>query len=356
MNILVTQLRYGFFQRAKTVSYKLCCVATLAMFVLLSMLMPAMSFAEATAPQAIPLFTQVKESETQLAKRFELREAVESPFAYELGMGYRQDNLGWSIASGGVNIASEVNWKKSNIMQIRGAAKFNFWDGWQLRGVASSGAVKSGANRDSDYAGNNRTQEFLRSDNKTGGAVRDLSISLGRKFRFFESASAEGVQLVPQAGWSIHRQSLTMRDGQQTLPANGTLLTGLNNTYDTNWQGAWLGVDALLGLGDSVALTSTLEYHWVDYTADANWNLRNDLAHPISFKHIARGRGIVASVGATYRISRNFQLNVSLEQQRWSTATGYDQTFFVYGVTSYYSLNPVSWDSRSLMLTAKYQF
>lgn len=356
MNILVLTSRYILLRSAKAITLKLFYAATDAMVILFLVLMPAPSFAEETTPQAIPIFTQVKESETQLAKRFELREAVESTFAYELGVGYRQDNLGWSIAGGGVNIASEVNWKKSNIAQIRGVAKFNFWDGWQLRGIAASGAVRSGVNRDSDYAGSNRTQEFLRSDNKTGGSVRDLSIGLGRKFRFFESASADGLQLVPLAGWSIHQQSLTMRDGQQTLPANGTLLTGLNNTYDTNWQGAWVGMDAVLGLGASVTLTSTLEYHWVDYTADANWNLRNDLAHPVSFKHFASGRGIVASVGAAYRISRNFQLNLSLEQQRWSTDAGYDQTFFVYGVTRNYTLNPVSWDTRSLMLTAKYQF
>ena len=64
---------------------------------------------------------------------------------------------------------------------MRAAAKVNLWNDWMLRGVYSTGAVKIGSNRDSDYAGNNRTQEFSRSDNKTGGAVRDISHRPGQE-------------------------------------------------------------------------------------------------------------------------------------------------------------------------------
>lgn len=299
---------------------------------------------------------QLNESETQLAKRFELRESQPSSFEYSLGAGIRQDNLSWSIASPSINVASEVNWKNTNLSQIRGAAKFNFWDDWQVRGQLSTAAVKSGTNQDSDYAASNRTQEFLRSNNKTGGAMRDMSLGLGRKFQLPVWGKERALLLVPLVGFSIHQQGLTMIEGQQTLPSNGALLTGLNNSYDTQWQGAWLGMDAAFAVWDAIVLTATLEYHWVNYYAQANWNLRNDLAHPVSFKHTARGHGMVAALGAGYPISRNLQLNLALEQQRWTTDAGYDQTFFASGVTRAYTLNPVNWDSRLLMLTAQYQF
>jgi hypothetical protein len=298
---------------------------------------------------------EVKDEETQLAKRFAVRESVESPFEYALGAGYRKDNLSWSIADGGVNIASEVEWKKTVIAQLRAAAKLNLGSGWMVRGIYTTGAVKSGSNRDSDYAGSDRTQEYSRSDNKTGGAVRDVSLGLGRKFSLFDLESGAAFTVVPLAGLSIHQQSLTMYDGQQTIPPNGAL-TGLNNSYATQWKGSWLGMDALLVLGEKWSLNSTIEYHWVDYTAEADWNLRNDLAHPVSFRHVAKGRGTLASAGVAYRFSRNFLVNASLERQKWNTWSGYDQTNFSFGGTGYYTLNPVSWDSTSFSLAAVYQF
>lgn len=327
------------------------CVAGFAICCFTLTLIPEDSFAGNSMPKS----SQVKDEETQLAKRFSVRESVESPFEYAVSAGYRKDNFNWSIADSGINVASEVNWKKTVIAELRAAAKVNLPSDWLLRGIYSTGAVKSGSNQDSDYAGSNRTQEFSRSSNKTGGAVRDISIGLGRKFRLFNLASGGGMYIVPLAGLSIHQQSLTMYDGQQTIPANGAI-TGLNNSYDAQWKGSWLGMDALLGLGENISLNSTMEYHWVNYSAEANWNLRSDFAHPVSFKHVAKGHGILVSVGASYRFSRNFLMNVSFERQKWNTYLGYDQTNFSYGATGYYTLNPVSWDSTALFLGTVYRF
>jgi len=298
---------------------------------------------------------QVKEDETQLARRFAVRELIESPFEYSLSAGYRTDNLRWSIAGRGTNIASEVEWTKTAIAQLRAAGRFNLGKNWLVRGIYSTGAVKSGRNRDSDYAGNDRTQEYSRSDNKSGGAVHDASIALGRKFRLFDLATEWEFYLVPLAGLSIHQQSLTMYDGHQSLPFNSEI-SGLQNSYDTQWRGSWFGLDALLGLGGNFIVNATVEYHRARYSADANWNLRSDLAHPISFKHVANGQGVLFSVGTSYRFSRSFLMNASFEQQKWNTYMGYDETNFSYGATNYFTLNPVSWDSASISLGAVYQF
>jgi hypothetical protein len=309
----------------------------------------------AAADEPPPSPFQVKDEETQLAKRFAVRESVESPFEYALSAGYRKDNLSWSIAEGGVNIASEVEWKNTVIAQLRAAAKLNLGSDWMMRGIYSTGAVKSGMNRDSDYAGSDRTQEFSRSDNKTGGAVRDISLGLGRKFRLIDFESGGAFVVTPLVGLSIHQQSMTMYEGRQTIPANGPI-TGLNNSYNTQWKGSWAGMDAWLAAGGNWSLRSTVEYHWADYTAEANWNLRSDLAHPVSFKHVANGRGVLASVGLDYRFSRNFLMNFLLERQKWDTWTGYDQTNFSSGGTGFYTLNPVSWSSTSYSFAAVYQF
>lgn len=327
------------------------CLVTLALCCFSLIFAPDDSFAGNSITESF----HVKEEETQLAKRLAVRDLAEPPFEFSLGAGYRKDNLNWSIANGGVNIASEVNWKNTVIAQLRAAAKLNLAGGWLLRGIYTTGAVKSGSNRDSDYAGSDRTGEFSRSDNKTGGAVHDVSIGLGRKTQLFDFAAGGAMHVAPLAGLSIHQQSMTMYDGVQTIPANGAL-TGLQNSYTTQWKGSWLGMDALLGLGGNISLNATVEYHWVDYSAEADWNLRSDLAHPVSFRHVAKGRGTLLSLGARYRFSRNFVLNTSLERQKWNTYMGHAQTNFSYGAANYFTLNHVSLDSRSFFLEAVYQF
>jgi hypothetical protein len=278
------------------------------------------------------------------------RESAELPFEYSFGVGFRTDNLTWSIAGRGVNIASEVSWKKTAIAQLRAAGKINLGRDWVLRGAYTTGAVRSGANQDSDYAGNDRTQEYSRSDNKTGGAVRDLSVGAGRKLWLFDT-----LYVAPIAGLSIHQQSMTMYDGTQTIPANGAF-NGLNSSYDTQWKGGWLGADALLELPGNISMNATAEYHWADYSAEGNWNLRSDLAHPVSFRHVANGYGKLFSAGASYRLSRNFMMSASFEKQKWSTYPGYDETHLSSGATNYYTLNPITWDSKTFSLAAIYQF
>lgn len=326
-------------------------MSTFALFCFSLLFVSHASFAGDSLKESL----RVKDEETQLAKRFAERESAEPPFEYSLSAGYRKDNLSWSIANGAVNVASEVSWKNTVIAQLRAAGKLNLGSDWLIRGIYTTGAVKSGNNQDSDYAASDRTHEYSRSNNKTGGAVRDVSIGLGRNFRLFGLESGRALHVAPLAGLSIHQQTLTMYDGNQTVPANGAI-SGLNNSYATQWKGSWFGMDALLGLGGNLSLNSTMEYHWVDYSAEADWNLRSDFAHPVSFRHVARGNGTLVSVGASYRFSRNLLMDTSFERQQWRTYAGYDQTNFSSGATGYYTLNPVSWDSTAFLLGAVYQF
>jgi len=298
---------------------------------------------------------EVSAEDTQLAQRLAIRDAVQLPFEYSMSVGARQDHLNWNIANGNVNVGSEVDWTKTTIQQLRLTGKWNVFDAWALRGMFSTGSVNSGTNRDSDYAASDRSQEYSRSQSKTGGAVRDLSLALAHQIKFDYLQQGGGLKLTPLLGLSVHQQSLTMYEGQQIVPANGALI-GLNNSYDAVWQGPWIGMDAAFDFGGYLSLIGSVEYHWVSFSAEANWNLRTDLSHPVSFKHVANGNGLTASLGAAYQYSRPLSLHVLLERQQWRTATGYDQTNFSYGGTGYYTLNPVQWESQAVSVGASYQF
>lgn len=274
---------------------------------------------------------------------------TEKPFELFLSAGYRKDNLNWNEAGGSVNILSELKWENLKIAQISAAARLNFHTSWSLRGMIASGSVMSGSNQDSDYNGNNRTLEFSRSNNKGGGKVRDGSIGLGRTLRLSNRVGEYDLSIFPQVGLSIHQQNLTMTNGFQTLPATGSY-PGLNSSYQALWQGPWVGIDVQLKNYRNWSLAAAAEYHWADYSANADWNLRPEFSHPVSFVHTARGRGITLSAEATYLVSNYWRGFFSLASQQWKTGAGIDKTFFSDGSVGYNPLNGVNWGSTAINL------
>jgi hypothetical protein len=98
------------------------------------------------------------------------------------------------------------------------------------------------------------------------------------------------------------------------------------------------------------------EYHWALYDAKADWNLREDFDHPLSFEHKAEGNGIriVAGLGAV--LTEKWSLEVGYTQQEWSTEDGIDRVYFSDGTYGETRLNEVNWESRSLGLAVCYQF
>lgn len=283
------------------------------------------------------------------------RASTDKPFEFFLGAGFRKDNLDWNIAGGSVNILSELKWENLKIAQLSAAARLNIDADWSLRGKLAYGRINSGSNQDSDYDGNNRTLEFSRSNNKGGGEVRDGSIGLGRTLRLLNDADGNSLSVTPLVGLSIHQQNLTMTEGFQTLPATGSF-PGLDSSYDAKWQGPWVGMDALLESGGDWSLTATGEYHWADYSAQANWNLRPEFSHPVSFVHTANGQGIVLAAGATYLVSKDWRASFSVQAQQWSTGRGVDRTNFSDGSVGYSLLNGVNWESTAINLGVHYRF
>ena len=274
------------------------------------------------------------------------RAATELPMAFSVGTGQRKDNLSWSIASNTVNVISELKWENLSISQLQSTGEFNLKNDRWLRVKLGYGVINSGTNQDSDYSGNNRTQEFSRSNSKAGGDVLEASIGIGKKLRLRELSAGKTIYVMPSVGLSIHQQNLIITDGTQAIPPLGPF-PGLASSYDSQWVGPWLGAEVLLETERGWVMMANAEYHLVGYTAKANWNLRTELAHPVSMRHTAAGEGIVLSLGASYLVGKNWKINFTLEQHQWTTRAGRAQVYFADGTVSYGRLNAVNWDSTS---------
>jgi len=143
--------------------------------------------------------------------------ATDIPVSLSVSAGHRMDNLNWSIAGNTINVLSELKWEGLAIAQLQLAGELQLKNDRRLRARLGSGTIVSGTNQDSDYNGNNRTQEYSRSNNKAGGDVFDASIGIGKTLRMRDMGAGRSVHVTPFVGLSLHQQNLTMTDGVQTI-------------------------------------------------------------------------------------------------------------------------------------------
>jgi hypothetical protein len=292
--------------------------------------------------------------------------------------GYRVDNLDWNIGgyytsswNGGpretryINVLSELTWSDLKIYQVTMSNRTVLQERIYFRGSLGYGWIVEGQNQDSDYKGNNRTLEFSRSNNASDkGGVQDFTGGVGYLFKIKPGRIA----LVPLFGYSLHQQNLRMHAGNQTLSVPPDQMTplgsiaGLDSSYDADWRGPWIGLDLLIHRPKSFWVFKSMEFdlgieaHWANYSAEADWNLRNNLQHPRSFEHDADGRGLVLSADWLLTFVKNWELALHLDYQNWTTDPGTDRLYFSDGTTAETRLNEVNWVATAFMLGVTYRF
>ncbi len=275
---------------------------------------------------------------------------------FSLRMGYRVDDLDWNIAgdiSGeNPNVLSELTWSDVEIYQMKFGNVTTLPRILYFRGSLAYGWIFDGENQDSDFDGDDRTLEWSRSSNRgDNGNVFDASLGIGYPFIFGKGK----FRLSPLLGYSYHEQHLTITEGYQTIPPLGPF-PDLDSTYETAWDGPWLGLDVVFQLNKKHLFNAEFEYHWANYYAVADWNLRDDYAHPKSFEHEADGTGIVVAAGWTYLFHGGWGLNLTIDYQSWSTDHGVDRVFIASGSTAETRLNEVNWESFTAMVGLSYRF
>ncbi len=263
---------------------------------------------------------------------------------FNIKTDYRTDGLSWNIAGNldgeDPNILSELTWKELQICQLVAEIKLDLNQKLTFQSSLGYGLIGRGYSQDSDYYGNDRTMEFSRSNNQSNGDnVWDGSISIG--YRMINNPKWD---LILSAGYSWNRQNLRMTDGYQTIPDTGAF-TGLNSTYKSSWNGPLVGVYAANQFRPNWHLFGNVEYHWADYYGEGNWNLRDDLLHPVSFIHQADGGGVVTIIGVEYSIPDEWSVDLSYKQANWAAGNGLDQVFSADGLIGYTRLNEVVWNS-----------
>lgn len=284
-----------------------------------------------------------------------------SELEYGMGIGVREDQIQWNIAGDiygqNPNIISELTWTDLRISMINIHLEGYDQANWYYETYYNYGIIYSGSNQDSDYNSDNRQDEFSRSNNNSSsGEVSDFSFAIG--YRIGDSNAIGGLSVTPVIGYSRHIQKLEMTDGYQTIDtvSNSTgAFSGLDSSYDTKWQGIWFGLDVGFDLAQNLEIKLGYEYHDADFYAEADWNLRSDLQHPVSYTHEANGAGHV--IDFTIQIPFvTWVLGLEAKQSLWEAEPGTITFYSSNGSISTQQLNVVTWESRQLMLNAKFFF
>lgn len=262
-------------------------------------------------------------------------------------LGRRQDDFNWHISgsNGTPNILSELNWRKMDIRLARLFGEFNV-DKVVLFGEFTTGVIADGASQDSDYSGNNRTFEFSRSTSDAGGKVYDASVGVGIPIWFFLPSIDGSAVLTPLFGLAGNYQHMNMTNGVQRIPADGPFPVALDSSYKASWEGPWFGARGEFFKAKRFSAQVRWEYHFgAEYDAVANWNLRSDFQHPVSFRHGANAQGHRLMASVRYLSLPRTEFFVSLDGHWYFTDNGTDITYFSDGTTSKLQLNRAEWDS-----------
>ena len=303
-------------------------------------------------------------------------------FDYTMASGYREDRLNWNIAANisppygylRPNILSELTWNNLKSAQLGGRTEITSPGGWHFQGNVNYGWITSGNNQDSDYDFNNRILEFSRSNNAANsGHVLDASIGTGYRFAKRDKQGKVLVGAAPLVGYSYSEQYLTMTNGVQTVaqpspfwcisisdtectpPPLGPFY-GLNSRYSTQWHGPWLGFKLNGQPLDWLEIFTQYEYHWANYYAKANWNLRSSFQQPVSFQHNADGDGMRIMAGLRFLLTPAWAFNLDANYSTMNTNSGTDTTHFADGISTTTRLNHVQWQSYSVNAGLRFRY
>jgi hypothetical protein len=281
---------------------------------------------------------------------------------YDLSAGDRKDEVNYNFSGDmdgkNPNVYSELKWTDLKIYEVRLNGKSDINAKAFVEGSVGYGWIHSGHNQDSDYATDNRTGMFSRSENNAGnGHVVDGSIGYG--YYVNKQKNNKAALLV---GYSVNKQSLINTDGNQTF-SDFIIQTqpigpfsGLNSTFDTRWHGPYIGVSYEKQASAKLNFFTRFEYHFTKYYAECNSNLSSAVAHPKSFEEIANGYGTVFSVGTDYQIDKEWALKAKMSFSRFKSKNGLFRQFIADGTTGETRLNEANWKSRVINLSLTKNF
>lgn len=282
------------------------------------------------------------------------------------GLGLRQDKLDWNIASdtsgtSTPNILSELKW---DVKSVEFTFNLDYYSESHFHFLFNGnyGFYSTGENQDSDYLGNNRTSEFSRSVNSADGSyATGAMLAFGYRIGPMPGQADITIGLIPLIGYGRNVLHTKMTDGNQVIATSGVTpdvgpFPNLDSRYTATFDGGIAGAEFYIDSHHSWRFFLNYYYHQAKYHGEGNWNLRSDLAHPVSFAHDADGTGSVINIGMNFSPSVDWSTSLMFGYEKWHTSPGTDTTYKSNGTRIYTRFNEANWEVKRLLFSVLYSF
>jgi len=274
-----------------------------------------------------------------------------SKFSIAVKTGYFTNDFKWSIAGNSQgtspNILSELIWKDLSGYSIGINSKVKLWKKFFLSADISNSSILAGKVTDTDYQGNDRTSPgYYAALNSNQGTLTDFSFNVSYTFQVIT------LWVEPYFGFVANSQKLHLLPDQRDVSQT----SALNSTYNTKWQGVSAGSHFTLPAFSKIFVEANLGYSQLKYSAEADWNVIESFAHPVSFKHKANGYSIRSEIGLKYLLRKHLSASLFVGSNNLITGKGIDELFYEDGGSAKTQFNGASLKSTSVFVKTNYTF
>jgi len=211
-------------------------------------------------------------------------------WSFALKTGYQNESLVWQTAAPKI----KENWHAIDLWNLRADVELKLPVGFLVRSHASYGFSFAGDLLQSNEFGDSNQAQL------TSGHAMEFSGAVGYEFllgKKYNQSVWGGI--TPLVGYEFQEQEYK----------------ATNKNYKTEWQGAWIGLDMVLGFEKSHEIFVNSSLHWADFNAEGNQSL-------YSLEHSAKSQGYKAGIGYRFRPSDAWALSVGFNYQHWDTKSG----------------------------------
>jgi len=245
-------------------------------------------------------------------------------WSFGLKTGYQNESLAWKTTAPQV----KENWHAVDLWNIQADLELKLPVGFLVRGRALYGGTFAGDLLQSNEFGDTNQAQL------TSGYAVEFSGAVGYEFLLGKrnSQSIWG-GITPLVGYEYQEQEYK----------------ATNKNYKTKWQGAWIGLDMVLGFEKSHEIFMNSSLHWADFNAEGNQSL-------YSLEHSAKSQGYKAGIGYRFRPSDAWALSVGFNYQHWDTKSGNESLIFPSASVIESELNSVMRDVYGVNAGVEFNF
>jgi len=243
-------------------------------------------------------------------------------------LGYRNDNLKWTIQDG-----SSFQWKNLNFIEYGINNQTAFKDRYILRYDLGLANLVSGSFTDNQYLipGAASTSSSL----KGWGMAFRPNLGLGYKFK-----PKRWFNIIPQVGYSY--DLLYLNNSHKAGP-----FSSIKDTIQ--WHGPWTGFDANIKVR-RWSFNLGAFYHLAFYRNNGNWKV-SPVTTNNTFSQSGTGQGVKGRIGFGYEMIRTITLGAEANIDWKQVTSGNDTRNFVSGVTTKRKIKKVNMNSYGSRLT-----